>query len=558
MLRRRLWSAFRKLDIFLDEQAIPLALILVVLIIRLPTIAEPYWYGDEAIYLTLGNSLRAGERLYVDIIDHKTPLIYYIATIANTQFGYRMIGTAAVAVSTVAFYFLLKDFFARPRQRLVALVFFILYINLPRYEGNVPNGETFVMMFVLLGLLFFRKTRLYQSFLKPSIRLPHRPYIVQQTDNTMYLFATGAMMGLATLTKIPAVFDLAVVFVVGWFVYAESLFHWPPKERTLLQHILASRAVLGSVAIQLGVVFSGWLAMILLSIVYYFLRGSLREYIDYGLLYNFRYADSWKLNFSSPIVSFFFTLKGKVVLLASWILALTLFRRSFSRTFLFASSWMGLTLIAATLSNRPYPHYFLQVFPAMAMVITAALWLVVYALRRCRRDKGVLLCETDSTKPVVEAAGSFIIISAFIATIGLLHVIPYPTLKYYNLFFKLATKQISWEEYRDQFNPLLHDSYQVAKVLRRSPDQEIFIWGNNPILYALSGKNPVGRFTVAFHIDDFNAYDETIAAIEQKKPTFVIVMKDQQPLPGLREYLMSGYISNSDYPTMTVWRRSNR
>jgi hypothetical protein len=308
----------------------------------------------------------------------------------------------------------------------------------------------------------------------------------------------------------------------------------------------------------MGIVFSGWAGMILLSIVYYFLRGSLQEYVDYGLMYNFRYADSWRPQFPSELIAFFFTLKGKVVLLAAWIISLSLFRRSLSKAFLLGGSWMGLTLVAATLSNRPYPHYFLQVFPALTIVIAAALLVITVAWHRCRRSKGLIVCRTDSTRPVLETMGSFLVVSVLIATLGLLHVTPYPTIKYYDLFFKFATKQISWPEYRDQFNPVLNDNYRVSKLLQRSPDLEIFIWGNNPILYAMSGKNPVGRFTVAFHIDDFNAYEETIDAIEEKKPSYVIVMKDQTPLPGLEEYLMSEYIPNSDYQTMTVWKRTNR
>lgn len=558
MFRQKLWSLFRKLDIFLDLHAVELFLVLIVLFVRLPTIAEPYWYGDEAIYLTLGNSLRAGERLYVDIIDHKTPLIYYIAELGNTQFGFRMLGTAAIAISTVAFYLLVSDFFPRKKLRYVAVAIFILYTNLPRFEGNIPNGETFVMTFALLGLLAFRKTSVYEAFINVSRNLPSRKTIETKSQNTMWLFITGVLMGLATLTKVPAVFDFALVFVVAWFVFVEALRSTYEKHGSLRTNLSSIGMVMGSLVVQMGIVFCGWITVILGSIVYYFLRGSLQQYIDYGLLYNFRYADSWKPQFPSPLLAFFFTLKGKVILLVVWILSLSFFKKSLSQAFLIGGSWMGLTLVAATLSNRPYPHYFLQIFPALAIVITAVLWVIVASFRRCRNEKGFLVCSTDASKPLLEAAGSFVIISVLISTLSLLHVTPYPTIQYYNLFFKLATKQITWEQYRDQFNPVLHDNYRVAKLLQRSPGLEIFIWGNNPILYALSGKNPVGRFTVAFHIDDFNAYGETIAAIEEKKPSYVIVMKDQTPLPGLEEYLMSEYIPNSDYQTMTVWKRTNR
>jgi len=559
MLRQKLWTTFRKLDIFLDVHAFKLLLVLIVVFVRLPTIAEPYWYGDEAIYLTVGNSLRAGERMYVDIIDHKTPLIYYIAELGNTQFGYRMIGTGAVAISTVAFYLLMKDLFFHQKLRLFAVAIFILATNLPGFEGNIPNGETFVMTFTLLALLAFRKTSIFQSFINPSFRLPKRKVIEVKSQNTILLFATGALMGLGTLTKVPAVFDFALVFIVAWFVFVESVTQAKQNSLMISASLAHTKDVILSLIVQMGVIFSGWAVIILISIVYYFLRGSLQEYIDYGLLYNFRYADSWVGAHSSAIYVFFFTLPGKVLLLAVWILALSVCKKSLSKAFLLGGAWMGLSLVAATLSNRPYPHYFLQVFPGLAVVIVALAAAVMSVISQFRRKRSLSVPISNAARPILEAAGAFIIIATCITTVHLLHVTPYPTIKYYELFLKLATKQVTRDEYLGQFNmPLLHDNYRVSMLLQRSPDSEIFIWGDNPVLYALSGKNPVGRFTVAFHIDDFNAYDETITAIETKRPTYVIVMNNQTPLPGLEEYLLSGYIPSLDYQTMTVWKLTNR
>lgn len=558
MFWARCWQKCRQLDLFLDRHALALALALIVLFIRVPTIAEPYWYGDEAIYLTVGNSLRAGERLYVDIIDHKTPLIYYLAWAAESQFGFRMLATLAIMISTVGLYFLLHDFFPQRAQRLAAITVFILYTNLPRYEGNIPNGETFVMTFVILGLLCFRKTKLYQSFIENLGKQPSYAKVSADSRNTVLLFASGVWLGLATLTKVPAVFDLALFFLVGWFVYVDSLAKAKQQEVTFSQALRRSGATLAAVTFQLGVIFSGWAATILLSICYYFLRGSLSEYIDYGLLYNFRYAGSWNPQFPSALVAYFFTLPGKVLLLAGWLYVLTIFRRHFSRGMLLGAAWMALTLFAATLSNRPYPHYFLQVIPGLAIVVGATVTVLWQTLKNWQaavwQGRG---WRQHVTRPVCEVSVAFLSISALLVTLRLLHVQPYPTVRYYQLFSQLATKQITWEEYRDQFNPLLKDNYLLAKTLRRSPEAEIFIWGTNPLLYALSAKNPVGRFTVAFHIDDFNAYRETLLAVQSRKPSYVVVMRDQPPLPGLNEYLSAHYLPNDEYQTFTVWRRTS-
>ena len=56
----------------LEHEAIFIILAVVVLL-RVPSLFEPYWYGDEGIYLTVGRSLRHGLALYRDVHDNKPP-----------------------------------------------------------------------------------------------------------------------------------------------------------------------------------------------------------------------------------------------------------------------------------------------------------------------------------------------------------------------------------------------------------------------------------------------------------------------------------------------------
>jgi hypothetical protein len=86
----KLFNWFKKIDIFLDKHTWLLLLFVLIIVLRLPNFFEPYWYGDEAIYLTLGTALREGGQLYTTIIDHKTPLIYYLAMVPN-QFYFRIL-----------------------------------------------------------------------------------------------------------------------------------------------------------------------------------------------------------------------------------------------------------------------------------------------------------------------------------------------------------------------------------------------------------------------------------------------------------------------------------
>src|SRR6185436_10445878 len=61
-----------------------------VLLLRIPNLFEPYSYGDEMIYVTLGNAIRRGLTLYKDIHDNKPPLLYFLAAITGNLFWFKV------------------------------------------------------------------------------------------------------------------------------------------------------------------------------------------------------------------------------------------------------------------------------------------------------------------------------------------------------------------------------------------------------------------------------------------------------------------------------------
>src|SRR3990167_7243647 len=61
------------------------------LILRIPSFFEPYYYGDEMIYLALGEGIRQGIPLYLGLHDNKPPLLYITAAIAGNLFVFKVI-----------------------------------------------------------------------------------------------------------------------------------------------------------------------------------------------------------------------------------------------------------------------------------------------------------------------------------------------------------------------------------------------------------------------------------------------------------------------------------
>src|SRR5438445_77553 len=81
-------------------------------LLRLPSIVEPLWYGDEGIYEVIGMALNHGRLLYRDIWDNKPPLLYLLYTVfQSNQPLIRFVCMLAGLASVILFYFLAKKLF---------------------------------------------------------------------------------------------------------------------------------------------------------------------------------------------------------------------------------------------------------------------------------------------------------------------------------------------------------------------------------------------------------------------------------------------------------------
>ena len=236
------------------------------------------------------------------------------------------------------------------------------------------------------------------------------------------------------------------------------------------------------------------------------------------------------------MLQFLFTLPGKALILGASV-GLLSFVKKFTPRFQFATSWLMLALFAALLSNRPYPHYFIQAVPAFALLLV---------------EFGLALKHFVQRKTMVVTAGLLLVLPFVLS--GLLNVRPYSVSEYYGKFYRLLTGQMTRAAYDQSFNYFVKDNYAIADMIHGLNGHRIFIWGTNPMLYALTQTTPTSRFTVAFHIRDFNDYARTLVQIKTEKPKIIIVMKDEaDTFPGLEQYLDSFYYANDQYETMTVY-----
>ncbi len=516
-------SYIKKFDKWIDSHLLLIWFLLAILVLRIPGFFEPYWYGDEAIYLTIGNALRNGARLYADIVDHKTPLIYYLAMV-NNQMQFRMLLMGWMIVATAAFYSVAKKILKHTISLMAALSVFTSLTTLTWLEGHIPNGELFVIGFVMLGWWLFSKTKLFAELLDLS-------HTGTTTRPFKYLLGAGVLFSLAILTKVPAIMDAAVIFGLGWFWLAR---HWIFAG----SRSLTTKKFLETM-IQYRLILAGLLIPLVLSVIYFVFRGAGREYLDYGLLYNFHYVGNWELPFSNQFLRLLFTLPGKLTVIFVSVLALAAYHKKISPPFQLMISWLLLAILGASLSNRPYPHYYLQVVPPLSLLIG-------FLVERFKTGKKLAK---------VEIGAGLLAVIMLISVMKLLQVGSY-SLKYYRDYLNFAGGQISVGEYYSRFNSYMSDNYLAAQIINDAKVDRIFIWGTNPMLYALTKTVPTGRFTVAFHIQDLKAYDETLAGVKKHQPEFIVVMNDESDrFPEFFDYLHQNYIPNQNFNHFSLWKK---
>ncbi len=196
--------------------------------------------------------------------------------------------------------------------------------------------------------------------------------------------------------------------------------------------------------------------------------------------------------------------------------------------------WFSFSLFAALLSSRPYPHYLLQTTPPLALSF------------------GLLLAKGK------EKIIPFLIIIAISLSMIVFHYWHYPTLSYYQNFYSFAFKQKTKNDYFSYFGDQAQDLYQAAAYIKvnTSPEEKIFIWGNQPSIYPLSERLPVGRYTVAYHIVDFNGYEETMVTLQASPPRYIVrILAEKRPFTDFENLLKESYFKARSVGEIEIYHR---
>ncbi|MBI4057896.1 hypothetical protein HY405_01080 [Candidatus Microgenomates bacterium] len=475
------------------------ALLAAVFALRIPTFFEPYWYGDETLYLTLGEGIRRGLLLYRDIHDNKPPLLYLVAGLAGNVFWFRAILTLWLIGTFYCFWRLGKLLFAKNERLIkIACITIALLTTIPLLEGTIANAEIFMIGPTIIAFMLILKPRL----------------------SAQTTFLAGILIGIAILFKVPAGFDAAVPIVL-----------W------LASLLIAKTKDWKEFTVKAGIFLGGVIFPALITFVFFGIKGILPQYITAAFLQNFGYLSAWRggggegdfLSRNGPLLA-----RAGIAAIIMVTLLVYYRRRKISLPFLFVGTWFATSLFASTLSERPYPHYLIQVVPSFSFLV------------------GMFL--TVKTREQFFVYPLFAILGA---TLLLFKFYYFQVFPYYQNFLLWVTGQRSTAAYFNHFDSRMNRNYAVAQYLATSgkENDRLFVWGNDAEIYTLSNLIPASRFVVAYHVADFNAQGEIMTQFQKSAPRFIVTISSSPPFPALYSFINTGYLPIQQIENATIWLR---
>ncbi len=443
-------------------------------LLRLPSLFEPYWYGDEGIYQVIGNALHYGRLLYTGIWDNKPPLLYVLyAIFSGDQFWVRAASLLSGLCAVFSFFALAKQIFNKQEKiQLITTALFAFLFGIPLLEGNIANAENFMLFPIILAGFLIYRTQNYTLYA--------RRYT---------LFLAGFLLSLAFLFKVVGIFDFAA-FTFFLLLTKTDRKKWSRQD-------IAQLFSLGT----------GFVFPIILTALVFVLHETFSDFITATLKQNVGYVGY-----------------GNTLLIPQGFLLLKLFglflvtaylfikRKILPPAAIFLALWFSFSLFNAFFSGRPYTHYLLVLLPSFCLTC------------------GVLFTLNSRYKKTI-AIILFITLVLVIKNFTLYN----KTVAYYQNYLSFIFNKKSVTAYQNFFDPNTPADYAVASflALNLQPNDTIFVWGDTPGIYALTKTLPPGRYIVAYHITSSEAaLMETQHDLESTNPRYIIqTSKEAIPFP---------------------------
>jgi 4-amino-4-deoxy-L-arabinose transferase-like glycosyltransferase len=433
---------------------------LFVLCLRLPYNSVKFWTIDEAGFAAVANKLIDGHILYKDAYDNKPPFIYVFYAGVFLLFGkgnmaaVHMATLFAALLSLWLLFLLSAEMFSKivAQATAAAYAFFLVASK----AGDVFSAMTEIYMTpaIIAGVYFCCRG-------------------LRSTKNWHWA-AAGISFGMAFWIKQPGILFCLMVPVVALIGAC------PFKPASLIQ---GGRKCL--------VAFLGFSAISLLWLIPIYRNKCLHEFIDIVILYNTKIQTAsipihQSVRMALYTVSAYFKSYFAPIILAliGSILLIGRLRARFapdskrleiaesSEPVIIMLAWSAISIVAVTLGGRFYGYYMYIVAPIIAI-------LAAVAFKRFYEYRSSLAPLTRWSMII------FLIIGAAM-----------PFYQFQSSYFAQANDFLARRDGTNMGEFSSTPALMVSRYIARTtlPRDQIFIWGYQPNIYVLSGRNFATRY----------------------------------------------------------------
>lgn len=450
--------------ITLRQEIILGILLIAILALRIPSLFEPFWYGDEGIFAAVGHSLLRGAHLYSGAWDNKPPLIYLTYETIFRFFGVSMFWLRLVAagfvVATGYFIFEIARNVLTTKKAFIALVIFAVLQAQITLEANLALTEIFLSAATVTAFWIFIR------FAKGERLWPY--------------YLCGLALGAGFLYKQVGALDAAAL---GFFIIAT-------KERWFSKDLVLAFGFLTPLALTVAMTLKEHILgdFIFAAFTYY------RIYLGEG-----------------PGLPRFFGVAK--ILPAAFSLAFVFWRKKKSGEVPFVllfPLWMGFAILGALFSGRPYGHYLVQIFPPVALTLAAL-------------DFKKLKGSTVAVFLPFVFVAILILSLAFAVFVDRKDPLK---LGYWHNFFSFVLGGKTYAAYSDYFDPNARKVALLSNYLKtkKAQGRYVYIWGDYPWLYATADVKNTSRYVTSFHVFGVpGAKEEVLGGLQKTQPDYIVI-----------------------------------
>lgn len=315
------------------------------IVLYLPFLTEPFM-RDEGLYATVAQWMIDGAVPYQDAFDNKPPLIFGWYAASFLLFGEhvwapRLLVALLLSITTALVYIQGRLIFSHSGGLIAALAF-ALSIGIADLQTNA-NTEYFLLLPMVGALVAFTMGR--------------------RSGRLSWFLLAGVLSGLAVMTKQVAIFNFLALAAVPLIVGV----------RDTGVHALSSGRVIRSLA-AMSV---GFVVAVAAVAAPFIVVGAFPEFFDgvvvYPLAYSGGLSNVDKIGHAlwSPV--FLLTRAGPWVVLATFGVIFVV-RRCWTTDRAALLLWFAACGLGVAATGRFYDHYYVQLLPALALLIPAGVY----------------------------------------------------------------------------------------------------------------------------------------------------------------------------------------